>query len=118
FALDAYRRLLQMYGDVVMGVSQAAFEACLSRLKVSLGRPRMLDSELEVPALERLVAEYEQLIVDGASVAFPDDPETQLWGAIGAVFRSWNNTRAKRYRAMQGIPEHLGTACTVQAMVF
>jgi pyruvate,orthophosphate dikinase len=118
FALDAYRRLLHMYGDVVMGVASSKFEALLSKLKVGLGRPRMLDAELDAPALERLVGEYERLVAEHTGAPFPDDPEAQLWGAIGAVFRSWNNPRAKRYRAMQGIPEHLGTACTVQAMVF
>ena len=118
FALDAYRRLLQMYGTVVRGIGGDRFQYLLSDLKTDLGQPRMLDSELPVPALERLVASYLNVIEEMSGAAFPQDVETQLWESIGAVFASWNNPRAARYRRMQGISESTGTACTVQAMVF
>ncbi|MBC7172256.1 MAG: pyruvate, phosphate dikinase, partial [Polyangiaceae bacterium] len=78
----------------------------------------MLDAELDAAVLERLVEHYEKITVESAGKAFPEEPEEQLFGAVTAVFHSWNNTRAKRYRRMQAIPDHLGTACTVQAMVF
>lgn len=117
FAFDAYRRLLQMYGDVVLGVSHARFEETLGALKREQGDPSMLDADLSAEALETLVARY-KAILDGEGKPFPQAVQTQLWGAVGAVFRSWDNARAARYRKMQGIPEDLGTACTVQAMVF
>ncbi len=118
FALDAYRRLVQMFGEVVLGVPAARFESALARRKSSLGRPRMLDAELDAAALEALVADFRAIVLEVSGTSVPDHPEEQLFSAIEAVFRSWNNTRAKRYRRMQGIPAHLGTACTVQAMVF
>ncbi len=117
FAFDAYRRLLQMYGDVVLGVSHSRFEEALGVLKREQGNPSMLDADLSVEALEILVARFKG-ILEAEGRPFPQDVETQLWGAVGAVFRSWDNARAVRYRKMQGIPEDLGTACTVQAMVF
>jgi pyruvate,orthophosphate dikinase len=118
FALDAYRRLLQMYGSVVRGIGADRFQHLLSDLKHELGRPRMLDSELAVSALEGLVASYLSVIEEASGAPFPQDAETQLWDAIGAVFESWENPRAVRYRRMQGIDDAIGTACTVQAMVF
>ena len=118
FALDAYRRLLQMYGTVVRGIGADRFQYLLGDLKTGLGRPRMLDSELPVSALEELVASYLTLIEDASSAPFPQDVDTQLWDAIGAVFASWDNPRAVRYRRMQGVDNGIGTACTVQAMVF
>ncbi len=117
FAFDAYRRLLQMYGDVVLGVSHAGFEEALATLKRELGDPAMLDSQLSPEALETLVGRYKKLMEDAGS-PFPQDVQEQLWGAIGAVFGSWDNARAIRYRRMQGISDAWGTACTVQAMVF
>jgi pyruvate,orthophosphate dikinase len=118
FALDAYRRLLQMYGTVVRGIGGDRFQYLLSDLKTDLGEPRMLDSELPATALEGLIASYLDVIQEASGIAFPQDVDTQLWDSIGAVFASWNNSRAVRYRRMQGIADGTGTACTVQAMVF
>jgi pyruvate,orthophosphate dikinase len=118
FALDAYRRLLQMYGTVVRGIGGDRFQHLLGDLKTELGHPRMLDSELPASALEQLVASYLTVIEETSGAAFPQDVDTQLWESIGAVFESWSNSRAVRYRRMQGISESTGTACTVQAMVF
>ena len=118
FALDAYRRLLQMYGSVVRGIGAERFQHLLSDLKHDLGSPRMLDSELPVPALKGLVASYLSVIEQASGGQFPQTVETQLWDSIGAVFASWENPRAVRYRRMQGIDDAIGTACTVQAMVF
>ncbi|MGB8223348.1 MAG: pyruvate, phosphate dikinase, partial [Polyangiales bacterium] len=118
FALDAYRRLLQMYGMVVRGIGADRFQYLLSELKIDLGRPRMLDSELSVSALEGLVVSYLAVIEESSGAPFPQDVGTQLWDAIGAVFASWNNSRAVRYRRMQNIDDGMGTACTVQSMVF
>ena len=118
FALDAYRRLLQMYGTVVRGIGGDRFQDLLSDLKTDLGQPRMLDSELPVTALEELIASYLAVIEKASGTPFPQDPDTQLWDSIAAVFASWDNSRAVRYRRMQGIDNGTGTACTVQAMVF
>jgi len=118
FALDAYRRLLQMYGTVVRGIGADRFQYLLSNLKSDLGQPRMLDSELPVAALEELVVSYLAAIEEASGSPFPQDVDAQLWDAIGAVFTSWDNPRALRYRRMQGIDGHIGTACTTQAMVF
>ncbi|MGB5365824.1 MAG: pyruvate, phosphate dikinase [Polyangiales bacterium] len=118
FALDAYRRLLQMYGSVVRGIGADRFQNLLSDLKHDLGSPRMLDSELPVHALEGLVASYLSVIEQVSGAQFPQSVETQLWDSICAVFASWENPRAVRYRRMQGIDDAIGTACTVQAMVF
>ena len=118
FAYDAYRRLLQMYGDVVMGVDHARYEEVLGQLKKEQGDARMLDKDLSAEALEELVRRYQAMIEAAAGRPFPQDVREQLWGAIGAVFRSWDNDRAIRYRKMQGIAHGWGTACTVQAMVF
>ena len=118
FALDAYRRLLQMFGDVVLDVPHDSFENALAAAKQEIGSRAMRDAELSEEALESLVATFKSLIADYTGDAFPQDAKTQLWGAIGAVFRSWENRRAVRYRLMQGIDDSLGTACTVQAMVF
>ncbi len=118
FALDAYRRLLQMYGTIVRGIGADRFQYLLSDCKTKLGRPRMLDSELPVSAFEEIIAAYLALIENLSGAPFPRDVDVQLWNSIGAVFDSWSNPRAVRYRRMQGIDEALGTACTVQAMVF
>ncbi|HET6416251.1 MAG TPA: pyruvate, phosphate dikinase [Polyangiales bacterium] len=118
FALDSYRRLLQMYGAIVRGIGADRFQRLLSDLKTKLGYPRMLDSEIPVVALEELVAAYLSLIDEASGSPFPQDVDTQLWDAIGAVFASWDNPRATRYRRMQRIDRASGTACIVQAMVF
>ena len=118
FALDSYRRLLHMYGAVVRGIGGDRFQYLMGDLKTDLGRPRMLDSELPVAAIEELIASYLTLIEETSGEPFPQDVDTQLWDAIGAVFTSWDNSRAVRYRRMQGIDNGTGTSCTVQAMVF
>ena len=118
FALDSYRRLLHMYGTVVRGIGGDRFQYLLGDLKTDLGQPRMLDSELPVTALEDLIASYLTVIEEASGAPFPQDVKTQLWDAIGAVFASWDNPRAVRYRRMQGIDNGTSTACTVQAMVF
>ncbi|MGB5696034.1 MAG: pyruvate, phosphate dikinase [Polyangiales bacterium] len=118
FALDAYRRLIQMYATVVRGVGGERFQHLLGDLKTRLGRPRMLDSELSVPSLEELVGSYLATVQEVSGSPFPQDADTQLWDAIGGVLRSWDNSRAVRYRRMQGIGDESGTSCTVQAMVF
>lgn len=118
FALDAYRRLLQMYGDVVLGVPHEHFEAVLSAAKGSTGRSNMYDSELTAEALQDLIDSYKRILGEHASSVFPQSPREQLWGAIRAVYGSWDNARAVRYRKMQHIEDTLGTACTIQAMVF
>ena len=118
FALDSYRRLLHMYGTVVRGIGGDRFQYLLGDLKTDLGQPRMLDSELPVTALQELIASYLTVIEEASGAPFPQDVETQLWDAIGAVFASWDNSRAVRYRRMQGIDNGTGTSCTVQAMVF
>ena len=122
FAYDSYRRFVQMYGDVVLGLRPESdtaadpFEALLERKKASRGVE--LDTDLDADALRELVAEFKDAIRDGLGVEFPEDPWEQLWGAIGAVFNSWENPRAAVYREMYGYPASWGTAVTVQAMVF
>jgi pyruvate,orthophosphate dikinase len=122
FAYDSYRRLLQMYGDVVMGLRPETeadpdpFEAILDRVKDEAGAT--LDTDLGVDELKRLVRMFKEAIEANAGRPFPQDPMDQLWGAIEAVFRSWDNPRAIRYRELNGITGLLGTAVNVQAMVF
>ncbi|MFW6086977.1 MAG: PEP/pyruvate-binding domain-containing protein, partial [Myxococcota bacterium] len=118
FAFDAYRRLIQMYGDVVLGVEQGLYEDAFAQLKEKHGDRTTADSLVPAEALEQLIDVYKEITARHRSEGFPQDVHTQLWGAIGAVFRSWDNPRAERYRRMQGIPGDLGTACNVQAMVF
>ncbi len=118
FALDAYRRLIKMYGTVVRDIGADRFQYILSDLKSDLGRPRMLDSELSASELETLVASYLTLVDEASGAPFPHDVREQLFEAIGAVFASWNNPRAVRFRRMQGIEDDDCTACSVQAMVF
>ncbi len=116
FAFDSYRRFVQMYGDVVLGLDHYLFEERLEEAKREQGA--RFDNELPADALERLVAAYKALVREQLGRDFPDDPEEQLWGAIGAVFGSWMNPRAQTYRKLHGIPADMGTAVTVQAMVF
>lgn len=122
FAWDCYRRFIQMYGDVVMGVQAAdeesddPFHELLDALKKSLNK--QLDSELTAEDLQLLVGQYKELIRKRTGAAFPQDVYEQLWGATGAVFGSWRNDRAILYRQQYGIPAEWGTAVNIQAMVF
>ncbi|MFI5319276.1 MAG: pyruvate, phosphate dikinase [Myxococcota bacterium] len=116
FAYDSYRRFIQMYGDVVENVPRERFEAQLDELKEQRGV--FQDTELAGDDWKRLVGEYLEIVRETTGRPFPQDPQQQLWGAIGAVFRSWQNERAKKYRSIHGIPESWGTAVNVQAMVF
>ncbi|MBK8165909.1 MAG: pyruvate, phosphate dikinase [bacterium] len=116
FAYDSYRRLLQMYGDVVMGVHSEHFEDAIDALKAARGVK--LDTELSVDDLKGLIATFKAIIEKHAGRPFPSDPYEQLWGGILAVFESWNAARAIEYRRIHGIPGDWGTAVNVQAMVF
>ncbi|NMB02887.1 MAG: pyruvate, phosphate dikinase [Firmicutes bacterium] len=116
FAWDSYRRFIQMYGDVVMGVEHDLFESALAKAREQAGVE--LDNELSVEALQALVAEYKQIVQKSAGELFPNDAFEQLRGAINAVFRSWNTARAIRYRQINHIPHEWGTAVNVQAMVY
>jgi len=122
FAWDSYRRFLQMYGDVVMGVQKRQgedhepFETVIEEIKDEAGVEK--DNELTVDHLKKLVERFKQLIKERTGKTFPQDPRQQLWGAIGAVFGSWNNDRAIVYRRKYGIPHEWGTAVSVQTMVF
>ena len=116
FAYDSYRRFIQMYGDVVLGVDHYHFEELLELLKEERGVS--LDTELSADDLKALVAEYKDIVQKELGSAFPQDPKEQLWGAIGAVFGSWRIPRAITYRRLHDIPEEWGTAVNVQSMVF
>jgi len=116
FAWDSYRRFIQMYGDVVLDTGKAPFEDAIEALKRDRGVAS--DAELTAADLKRLCSIFRKIVLRRAGTAFPQDAHGQLWGAITAVFRSWNNARAKRYRRQYGIPESLGTAVNVQSMVF
>ncbi|HEY4273239.1 MAG TPA: pyruvate, phosphate dikinase [Candidatus Udaeobacter sp.] len=125
FAWDSYRRFLQMYGDVVMGVQKRPgedhepFEAVIERLKDErYGKHDFPDVRLTVADLKELVQRFKGLIRERTGKSFPQDPNKQLWGAIGAVFGSWMNDRAIVYRRKYGIPREWGTAVNVQTMVF
>jgi len=118
FAYDAYRRFVQMYGDVVMGLkgNKSPFEALLHAKKEARGVKR--DIDLSAADLKALVAEYKAALKRIEPRGFPEEPKAQLWGAIEAVWRSWQGDRAVTYRRLHGVPETLGTAVNVQAMVF
>jgi pyruvate,orthophosphate dikinase len=116
FAFDSYRRFLQMYGSVVLGIDHGDFEARLAARKRAHGAEE--DTALDSSALAGLVAEYLALVRERTGRPFPASPLDQLRGAIAAVFDSWNTPRAGVYRRLHGIPEDWGTAVTVQAMVF
>jgi pyruvate,orthophosphate dikinase len=122
FAWDSYRRFLQMYGDVVMGVQKREgedhepFETVLEEVKHVAGAEK--DTDLSVDHLKTLVEKFKQLIKERTGKAFPQNPQEQLWGSIGAVFGSWNNDRAIVYRRKYNIPHEWGTAVNVQTMVF
>ncbi|HVR44127.1 MAG TPA: pyruvate, phosphate dikinase [Thermoanaerobaculia bacterium] len=116
FARDSYRRFIQMYSDVVLGIDRGTFE---QRLEAARERADVQnDSEIPAGALRELVREYQQIVLEERSSPFPQEVEAQLWGAVGAVFRSWNNPRAVTYRRLNGIPDEWGTAVNVQSMVF
>ncbi|MDX6749122.1 pyruvate, phosphate dikinase [Geminicoccaceae bacterium 1502E] len=116
FAFDSYRRFIQMYGDVVLGVDHYLFEEALENLKRAQGV--RFDTDLDAASLEKLVASYKEIVAKDTGEAFPQDPHAQLWGAIGAVFGSWNVPRAVTYRRLHNIASEMGTAVNVQAMVF
>ncbi|MCK4773416.1 MAG: pyruvate, phosphate dikinase, partial [Candidatus Krumholzibacteria bacterium] len=112
FAYDSYRRFIQMYSDVVMGVDAEHFEKLLEEKREAAGAE--LDNELSAEQLKELVEEYKQVVEKHAGKSFPLDPWDQLWGGIAAVFRSWNVPRAVSYRNMHSYPDHWGTAVNVQ----
>jgi pyruvate,orthophosphate dikinase len=116
FAWDAYRRFIQMYGDVVMGVEHDHFEEALHSLKKN--KNVELDTDLTAADLEKLVEEYKKIVKKDAGKDFPQDPLDQLWGAINAVFGSWMSERAIKYRQIEDIRNLKGTAVNVQSMVF
>jgi pyruvate,orthophosphate dikinase len=116
FAFDSYRRFIQMYSNVVLGLGHDHFEEVLDDHKDRLGVT--IDTDLEARDWERVVGDYKALVERELGQAFPQGPEAQLWGAISAVFASWMNDRAKFYRRMHDIPESWGTAVNVQSMVF
>ena len=116
FAYDCFRRFVQMFGNVVLGVSGDKFESIIRRHKDEL--KVKLDVELDTKTLITIVQEFKQLIKQEKQQPFPDDPFAQLWMAIAAVFRSWNGKRAKIYRQANEIPDSLGTAVNIQSMAF
>jgi pyruvate, orthophosphate dikinase len=116
FAYDSYRRFIQMYGDVVLEVEHDAFEELLRDLRRERGVE--LDTELSAEDLKGLVADYLALVQRETGEPFPSEPEAQLWGAVHAVFRSWNTGRAIAYRRHNRIPDDLGTAVNIQTMVY
>ena len=116
FAFDSYRRFIQMYSNVVLGLDHHLFEEILDDHKDRLDVH--VDTGLSAEDWERVVADYKRVVHDTLGQPFPQDAHAQLWGAIGAVFASWMNDRAKFYRRMHDIPESWGTAVNVQSMVF
>ncbi|MDP6829655.1 MAG: pyruvate, phosphate dikinase [Alphaproteobacteria bacterium] len=116
FAWDSYRRFIQMYSDVVLGIDHYHFEGLLEDLKEDKGL--RLDTDLSADDLRQLVDQFKAKVKDALGEAFPQDVNDQLWGAIGAVFGSWQNARAVTYRRLHDIPASWGTAVNIQAMVF
>jgi pyruvate, orthophosphate dikinase len=116
FAYDCYRRLIQMFGDVVLDIKKSKFEEIFDGMKKKKGAK--LDTELDAKALQEIILSYKKLVRQEAKRDFPQGPEEQLVMARDAVFRSWNNDRAKTYRRINKIDDWLGTAVNVQAMVF
>ncbi|HEX7419824.1 MAG TPA: pyruvate, phosphate dikinase [Thermoanaerobaculia bacterium] len=115
FAFDSYRRFIQMYSDVVLGIDKEHFEHELFALRDRAGVKT--DAEIPAKGLQELIETYKKIVTDNKQ-QFPQGVEEQLWGAIGAVFNSWNNQRAITYRKLNGIPAEWGTAVNVQSMVF
>ena len=116
FAYDSYRRFIQMYSDVVLGVEHSLFEEILDDEKDAKGVE--LDTDLDAEDLKRIASQFKKRVEKELGKPFPEDVQEQLWGAIGAVFGSWESPRANTYRKLHSIPSDWGTAVTVQAMVF
>ena len=116
FAYDSYRRFIQMYGDVVLGVDHHHFEEIIELHKEDRGAE--LDTDLEAGDWQKIIRDFYAKVKEVSGVDFPQDPQAQLWGAIAAVFDSWMNQRAVTYRRLHGIPGDWGTAVNIQAMVF
>jgi len=116
FAYDSYRRFIQMFGDVVLGVDHHHFEDLLEDYKFD--HALKLDTDLKASDWKKLIPQFIATIEKKIGAAFPTDPREQLWASIGAVFKSWSNKRARTYRSLHGIPEDWGTAVNVQAMVY
>lgn len=116
FAYDSYRRFIQMFGDVVMSIEKYKFDSIFESIKEKYGAK--YDTDLNAEALKEVVEKYKKLYKKEIGAEFPEDPKTQLILAVKAVFRSWNNERAKIYRKLNNIPDDLGTAVNVQSMVF
>ena len=116
FAWDSYRRFIQMYSDVVMGMNSSLLEVTLEDLKHEKGYK--LDTEMQTEDLKVLVKKFKDMVLQMTGQSFPNDPWEQLWGAISAVFKSWNTPRAITYRELHHIPASWGTAVNVQSMVF
>ncbi len=116
FSWDSYRRFVQMFGDVVMGVEHSQFEGALQKMKTK--KKVEFDTDLTAGDLKELVGDYKKLIKEAKGKSFPQDPREQLRMSIDAVFGSWNNKRAISYRNLNDIPHNIGTAVNVQAMVF
>src|SRR6185295_13416010 len=116
FAYDSYRRFVQMYGDVVFDLGKQPFEEVLTEAK----QRRKVKRDIDLPAddLKAMVEEFKAIIQSKTDTAFPDDPQQQLWGAIQAVFESWRTRRAIDYRRVHGIPDDMGTAVNIVAMVY
>ncbi|HZK78453.1 MAG TPA: pyruvate, phosphate dikinase [Gemmatimonadaceae bacterium] len=116
FAYDSYRRFIQMYSDVVLGVPIADFEHLLKARRMTTGA--QTDADLSEDTLRNLAEEYKSLVRNATGAEFPTNPVVQLWGAIEAVWKSWTLKKARDYRKVNGIPEDLGTGVNIQAMVF
>lgn len=116
FAWDSYRRFIQMYSNVVLGINTSHLESNMEDLKEARGVHE--DTDLTAADLEELVKVYKSVILEDHGIVFPQDPTEQLWKAIAAVFGSWNNNRAMKYREMNNIPHDWGTAVNIQSMVF
>lgn len=116
FAWDCYRRLIQMYSDVVLDVDHHRFEDILDTYKRRQGL--RMDTDIDAAGWKDIVEQYKEIVQDSTGKPFPQDPREQLWGAIGAVFKSWMTPRAVTYRKINSIPEEWGTAVNVQAVVF
>src|SRR5215216_4825409 len=116
FAFDSYRRFIQMFGNVVLSIPKDKFEHEFEGVKHERGAAT--DTDLDVDGLREVVRRYKEVVTREAGKAFPQDPREQLKGARDAVFKSWMNQRAKDYRRIYEIPDHIGTAVNVQAMVF
>ena len=116
FAYDSYRRFIQMYSNVVLGVDHHNFEDLIENYKLTKGVT--LDTDLDAEDWKKLIKDFRDVIKREIKKDFPQDVYQQLWGAVGAVFQSWRNQRAKTYRKLNNIPEEWGTAVNVQSMVF